>query len=285
MRSTIRGIFGRPYLDLEPHLDLAPLARIHDEVCLGLAQVPAFYTGGSHRSMGIVPPSRRAECHADYGEAVRSMSDAELTTLRSLADDGAWRADLRRLREMECGEERELSLSHRQMLWLKYRFGVYFPWKVYVELMPNRWWGEKSSGEGKSFTRSARAFFPETVAWIERLPLSAIGRATIMGLEANDHGTVHHDGDAERERPPDHFVTVCPRGDKRLFLWDEVAQRKVHVTARAYWFDDQDDHGVDADPFFRYSIRVDGVFREDFLARILSAARPKGADSNARSDR
>jgi len=84
---------------------------------------------------------------------------------------------------------------------------------------------------------------------------------------------VHHDGDPEKEQPPDHFVTFCPRGDKRLFLWDEQAQEKTPVTSRAYWFNDQDDHGVDADPFFRYSIRVDGVFAGDFLERLQGHGR------------
>jgi hypothetical protein len=264
---TIRGVLGRPFICLDPYLDLAELGAIHDEVCLGLAQIPVGYTGGSHRSMGIVPPSRRAECLVDYGEVVRAMSDAEFATLSSLGDG----EPLDSSRRDEIGEEREQPLSSRQMLWLKYRFGVYFPWKVFVELVPNRWWGDKSRGEGKSFTRQARAFFPTTLEWIRRLPFVEIGRATLLGLDAHDHGTVHHDGDAGDPSPPGHFVTVCPRGDKRLFLWDEDAGRKVAVTGRTYWFDDRDDHGVDADPQFRYSIRVDGVFRDDFLARLRAA--------------
>ena len=271
----VRGIFGRPFVDLAPHLDLARFAEIHDEVCLGLAQLPVDYTGGSHRSMGIVPASRRAECHVDYGEAIPAMSDGEFATLCGLGDASApgGRLDPSRRPELEIGEEREHPLSRRQMLWMKYQFGVYFPWKVYVELVPNRWWGEKSHGEGKTFTRQARAFLAKTVAWIERLPFTEIGRCTIMGLEANDHGTVHHDGDPNEERPPDHFVTFCPQGDKRVFLWDEEAAAKTPVTSRAYWFNDQDDHGVDADPFFRYSIRVDGVFRDDFLKALREGAR------------
>jgi hypothetical protein len=67
-------------------------------------------------------------------------------------------------------------------------------------------------------------------------------------------------------------VTVCPHGNKRVFLWEEATAKKIPVAGRAYWFNDQDDHGVDADPFFRYSIRVDGVFREDFLARLRDTA-------------
>src|SRR5580692_8881546 len=82
----VRGIAGRPFVNLEPWLDLSVLDEIHDEVCLGLAQIPVDYTGGSHRSMGIVPPSRQAECHVDYGEAIRAMSDADLRTLAALSD-------------------------------------------------------------------------------------------------------------------------------------------------------------------------------------------------------
>lgn len=261
----VRGIFGRPFVDLADYLDLAPLDAIHEEVCKGLAEAPVDYTGGSHRSMGIVPPSRQAECHVDYGEVIRSLSAADLATLSSLGDGGA---PLEPEQRADIGEERETSLSRRQMLWLKYRFGVYFPWKAYVELLPNRFWGEKSRGAGKAFTPKARAFFPKTVAWIEALPFTEIGRSTIMGLEAHDHGTVHHDGDPEAPAAPDHFVTVCPKGDKRVFLWEEETRTKTPIASRAYWFNDQDDHGVDADPFFRYSIRVDGVFDGDFLARL-----------------
>ena len=86
---------------------------------------------------------------------------------------------------------------------------------------------------------------------------------------------MHRDGDPDEGGEPAHFITLCPRGDKRLFLWDEAAREKVAVTGRAYWFNDGDYHGVDADPFFRYSIRVDGVFRQDFLAALRETAGPR----------
>ena len=159
------------------------------------------------------------------------------------------------------------------MLWLEFRHKVYFPWKAYVELIPNRYWDEKSSAEGKDFTRLAKTFFPRTIAFARSLPFLHIGRCNVMGLEANDHGTVHRDGDPDEQEAPDHFITVCPAGDKRLFLWDEEEQRKTPVEGRAYWFNDHDFHGVDAYPFFRYSIRVDGVFRPDFLEMLRRESR------------
>ncbi|WP_437971269.1 hypothetical protein WMF04_19100 [Sorangium sp. So ce260] len=269
----IQGIFARPYIDLEPYLDLAPLGELHEEICLGLTQVPIDYTGGSHRTMGIMPPSRLGEALADYGEVIRGLSDEEFATFQRLSDDPA--AIDRSARDtLEFGEEREIPLSRRQMLWLKFRHGVYFPWKVYVELIPNRYWTDKSRSEGKDFTRLARSFFPKTIAYVKRLPFSSIGRCNIMGLEANDHGTVHRDGDgapgegARIEREPDHFITLCPAGNKRLFLWDERARRKTTVAGRAYWFNDHDYHGVEAAPFFRYSVRIDGTFTPEFIEAL-----------------
>ena len=120
----LHGIFGRPYLDLGPHLDLATFPAIDEEICLGLAEVPADYTGGSHRSMEIMPPSRRAEALVDYGEVIANLSPEAYATLRSLANDPS--AFPARAGGATFGEEREHPLSRRQMLWLEYRHRVYF---------------------------------------------------------------------------------------------------------------------------------------------------------------
>ena len=264
----IRGVFGRAYVDLEPYVDLDALDALDDEIALGLAEVPVDYTGGSHRSMEIMPASRAAEALVDYGEVIAKMTDEAYATLRSLASDPGAFPDPSARGTATFGEERDHPLSRRQMLWLEYRFGVYFPWKVYLEMIPNRTWDEKSDPDGKDFTRLARTFFPKTIAFVKSLPFTHIGRCNLMGLASNDHGTVHRDGDPALKKSVDHFITFCPRGDKRLFLWDDEHQQKVDVRGRAYWFDDSDYHGVEADPFFRYSIRVDGVFRPELLARL-----------------
>lgn len=250
---------GVPFVSLERFVDTSALAAIHDEICLALTQLPVDYTGGSHRSMGIMPPSRVEEAHVDYGEVIRALSAEDFALFCSLGDTPI---DARR---DELGEERAHPLSRRQMLWLKFRHKVYFPWKVYVELVPNRSWEDKANPEGKDFTRIAKTLFPKTIAFVKRLPFQHIGRCNVMGLEANDHGTVHRDGDPADPSAPDEFITICPNGDKRLFLWDEGEKRKTPVLGRAYWFNDHDHHGVDADPFFRYSIRIDGAFRPGFL--------------------
>jgi len=263
----LRGIFGQPFINLEPHVDMTSFPLLHEEVCLALAQIPVGYTGGSHRSMRIMPEGREHEAYVDYGEVIRGMTSEQFDVFRRLADDpSAIGPDARNTSEF--GEERAISLSRRQMSWLEVRFGVYFPWKFYVELIPNRYWSDKSNAEGKTFTRIARTFFPKTIEFVQSLPFQQIGRCNIMGLQSFDHGTVHRDGEPDEQDEPDHFITFVPGGDKRLFLWDPVARREVFVDKRVYWFNDFDYHGVESAPHFRYSIRVDGIFKDDFLEKL-----------------
>lgn len=269
--TSLTGLWGQAFLPLDDVLadagiDLGDLGAIHDEVCLAYASLPVDYTGGSHRSMGIMPPSRVGEAVVDYLEVLRALPPAEWQTFVSLADDPD---DFDDVDPADVGEERSVPLSRRQMLWLKVRFGVYFPWKGYLELIPNQKWTDKATVEGKRFTRAARTFLPRTCALVERLPFVGVGRCNIMGLEAHDHGTVHRDGEPDEQEAPDEFITLYPVAGKRLFVWDEE-HRLSHVVSgsRAVWFNDFDYHGVEAAPFFRYSIRVDGVFTDAFRALI-----------------
>jgi hypothetical protein len=260
---VLRTIFGRPFVDLEPYVDCDELTALDDEICAGLTEITPTYTGGSHRWMGIKPPSLAQDEFVDYGEVIADMNREEFARFVALSDDPD-AFDLDRQSEYEFGEERDCPLSRRQMLYLEYRHGVYFPWKVFYELIPNDHWAERA--ERKSFTEEARAVFPRTVEFIERLPFAHIGRCNLLGLKSCDHGTVHRDG--EDESSIGHFITMCPRGHKQIFLWDEEEHTSLGITARAYWFDDRNYHGVAAAPGFRYSIRVDGAFHSDFLARL-----------------
>jgi hypothetical protein len=271
---SLAGIWGHPFLDLEGLIPLDGLEAVHEEICRGLARVEAGYTGGSHRSLGIMPPSRQAEAHGDYGEAIARLTPEQRRQLAALGEDadgdggGTGSTDGLDGTATDFGEDARHPLTLAQLRYLEYVAGVYFPWKVHHELLPNRWWHEKSSGAGKAFTDEALELFPLTVALVRALPFEELGWVKILGLKANDHGTIHRDGDPAHPTVAN-FITLCPAGNKRFFLWDEESQRKVYAPSRAYWFNDCDYHGVEADPFFRYSLRVDGRFTPDLINCLL----------------
>src|SRR5687768_13843913 len=103
---ALTGVRGRPFIDMERYVDTGTFAALDQEICLGLAQVAVSYTGGSHKTMNIVPPSLKDEPYIDYGHVLAKMNDDELARFVSLADNPK-DYDLARLREYQFGEERD----------------------------------------------------------------------------------------------------------------------------------------------------------------------------------
>ncbi|HSO37455.1 MAG TPA: hypothetical protein VLT33_33250, partial [Labilithrix sp.] len=146
-------------------------------------------------------------------------------------------------------------------------------------------WEDKHCGDGKGFGEEARAVFPETVAFIESLPFVEIGRVVIFGLLANDHAPAHRDSEPGKALALAQSISFEPgrhraSGEtrhKRFYLRAPDGSSEVLVDAPIYWFNDMDWHGVHADPFFRYSVRVDGVFEPRFLDQVRLSLRSRGA--------
>src|SRR5260221_2650462 len=109
LRKTYRmptsTIWGKPYIDLEPYLDTSRFHELDDEICFALTEVRVEYTGGSHRTLGIVPRSFAASPYIDYGDVIRGFKMEEFAVFASLSDTP--RAfDLERYRDYEFGEEK-----------------------------------------------------------------------------------------------------------------------------------------------------------------------------------
>jgi Rieske 2Fe-2S family protein len=271
-QGRLWGIFGQPYLDLGGVLDLSALDAIDAEISRGLAQVETHYTGGTLKWMGVVAPWAMDDAYLDAMHVIERLPDGELATLCSLADDPSV-FDHGQLQSYRFGDETEHPLNRAQERWLAYRHGVYFPWKVCYHLLENDTWEDKHSGAGKDFGEEAREVFPETVRFLEALPFTEIGRAVIFGLQPNDHAPLHRDSEPGLALSIAQSISLCPRADKRFYLQNDERDEPLVVGARAYWFNDMDYHGVLDDPFFRYSVRVDGTFVPGFVEKLQDAVR------------
>ncbi|MBI3440739.1 MAG: hypothetical protein HY052_02870 [Proteobacteria bacterium] len=264
------GVHGHaePFLNLEPYFDLTGFAAIHEEICYSLTQSEVSYTGGSHKSMGIVPPRFENDPFIDYGQVILRFTPEEFVQFMSLSDSEE-EIDYRDRHKFTLYEEGAAPISPRQFLYLKYRYGVYFPWKVFLEFVEgNTSWDDKCTNNGNFFPEIETAF-PLTVRFIRSLPFRSIGRCNLLGLEANDHATIHRDNYEKQDNPPiNDFITLCPAGNKELFLWHDEKAEKLYISGRLFTFNDMNYHGVDSAPYFRYSIRVDGIFTDEFRTRI-----------------
>jgi Rieske 2Fe-2S family protein len=274
MPSAFNGIWGLPFIDLAPLFDTSPLAEIDEEICLGLTRVATSYTGGSLKWMGVVAPPVERDPYADYMHVIAGFSRDEFAAFVSLSDEPG-EFDLDEYQQYAFGDETDHPLNKRQMLYLKYRYGVYFPWKVAYHLLDNVWWEDKNFGGGKSFRPEAREVFPRTLDFVARLPFREIGRAIIFGIEANDHAPLHRDTVPGSKGEVEHCITICPRRNKRFVLASPDLSARLQVETPLYWFNDMDWHGVEPDPYFRYSIRIDGVFHPAFVRDLQRYAARK----------
>lgn len=261
------GVFGRPFLDLSAYIDEGSLAAIDREISLALSQITCDYTGGTLKHMGVVAPWAADDGYRDAMDAVLSMSEADYADFVALADDDVECVPYAQ-RALGYGDETDRPFSRAQQRWLTVRFGVYFPWKHCYHLLANDRWEDKHSGEGKGFSDEARARFSQTIALVRALPFTEVGRVVLFGLDANDHAPLHRDSEPGSSETVAQCVMISPRGDKRFFLQNKREDAPLVITARAYWFNDMDYHGVLADPFFRYSLRVDGVFDPAFVREL-----------------
>lgn len=265
--SKLVGIWGRPYIDLRRDIDTSCFAELDDEIAYGLAQVDVSRTGGSLKQMGVVAPWVHDDPYVDYGHVLASLPQSELRRFVSLAEDPSI-FDPDRLRDYQFGDETENPLSLAQIRYLAYRHDVYFPWSACYHLLHDERWEDKHSGRGKDFTAEAKALFPKTVAFVKSLPFSEIGRVVIFGLEASHHAPLHRDSEPGRDLTIAQSISFSPRGNKRLYLVDPDGGSRTIVRSPIYWFNDMDYHGVLPDPFFRYSVRVDGVFNPAWIKRL-----------------
>ena len=287
--SRLAGVFGKPYADLSDLIDTSSFDELHREITRGLATVETSYTGGTLKWMGVCAPWVLREPHRDAMHAIQAMSPDEIAELVALGDDPAASASASargidaRDPDLTFGDETDRPFTNAQTRFLEQRHGVYFPWKVCYHLLENDRWEDKHSGAGKDFGEEARAVFPKTVAFVESLPMVELGRVVIFGLLPNDHAPAHRDSEPGKALAVAQSISFEPsRGatgsagrQKRFYVASPDGSTELPIDAPIYWFNDMDWHGVHADPWFRYSVRVDGVFEPGFLDRIRRASRQR----------
>src|SRR5208282_1684360 len=149
-RHGLHGIWGEPYIDLAPFIDTSSFGEMHEEIVYALSRLDVSYTGGSLKWMGVVAPWAVGDPYVDYGQVIDGFSRDEFVRFVSLASDPGL-FDVERQREYRFGDETDHPLSKEQVLFLKYKYGVYFPWKACYHLLENDRWEDKHDGAGKDF--------------------------------------------------------------------------------------------------------------------------------------
>jgi hypothetical protein len=112
--------------------------------------------------------------------------------------------------------------------------------------------------------------FGPLMDFLATLPFKATARMVILADPRGRRVTAHRDH--SRLDVCHEFLWLRTNLDKRFYLTDLDRRRKLYVESYSAWFDTVNQfHGVDPTGSLTFSIRIDGLFRDDFRAQIPQA--------------
>lgn len=109
--------------------------------------------------------------------------------------------------------------------------------------------------------------FAPLMAFIGTLPFKATGRILIIYDSGGNEVPAHRDHlDTETCHE---FIWLRTNFDKSLYMLDPGSGTRLAVDSYSAWFDSVNQyHGADASEGLSFSIRVDGIFSDDFRSKI-----------------
>jgi len=242
----MRGIGGHPYIDCRDHLDMATLNELNLEICQGIAvsDIKAGVYGP-----GVVNSDK-------YGNFMRMKNQMMSDTT-------------------EVGERWRRMTHNQQNVFAKLYFHLYNPsTTVYIRepikgIDPIVAYRKKAYAEPFEWTNNTKNF-PKLKAWLDGLigtVFEQYGRILFFIHEHDCKLLLHRDGIMQVPHKNE-FLWLNPTNIKKFYVYDENTEQRHDVNSTAVFFNDLDMHGGDSNQEMTWSLRIDGVFTEDFRRKL-----------------
>ena len=251
----IRGIDGKPFLNLDSYVDIEGFKKLHFKICKGLLDADYKKEGNMVQPGGF---------DNAYEFGFKPLFQA-LEEYHNLPDDNEIRVIGREIGEYENRD--------KFMLFLKLALGAYDPYQfVFLKTEEGGW---ESRFDEKQWTPDIK-YFPELRVWLENLVTSNVfehlGRIIFFKAEHDCIMPMHRDLIYPEENDYfDHrheFLHLRTKLDKPFYIWDRDTDTKILTDSHATFFNDQDWHAGGRTNKQTFSLRVDGVFTQEFRERI-----------------
>jgi hypothetical protein len=245
-----------PIVNMDPYIDTSRNEELHLEICRGMAlakeQKVATYPGSVHIS-------EREKGKRSFTEILWELDKNDPT--------GVHRKMIEQLASDH--EAKPYYVDHPAIYrYMYYAMGADIAW-YHTYYLRRQGFGQKTNAKGAYWTDEAVQHFPKIIEYIESLPFKEIGRVLIFSTFPNTGITAHRDYHITPHK--DHMINLyLGQGWRPSFVWDDIQNKKVYLEkgATAYCFNNRDYHGVDPEPGYKYTLRVDGTF-EDWLQKEL----------------
>jgi hypothetical protein len=241
----MRGIGDKPFVDCQEHLDIQTLKDINMEICLGIAK--------SDIKAGVYGPGvQESERYGNFMLMKNRLAREE-------GDQYGWN-----------------SMTHNQQnVFAKLYFHLYNPSTVvYLReplkgIDPIMAYRKKAYAESFDWTNNVNNF-PTLKGWLDNLigtVFKEYGRILFFLHEHDCQLPVHRDGIAQVPHKNE-FIWINPTGIKKFYIYNEDTQERHDVSSPAIFFNDLDMHGGDTNECMTWSLRIDGVFTDEFKQKL-----------------
>jgi len=242
-----------PIVNMDKYIDHSWDDELHIEACRGLAISNNYKMG---MTFGGLPPSEverfgGKDCWTQMLKEIEKHDPTGIhrQTLKEIIDDPTIEA--------------KLAPAYK---YCYYALGATIPWYFALYLKESAF--QDKTVDNDNWTTDA-ALFPKIKQYLSTLPFKSIGRVLFFTSYPNAGVLTHRDSIVTDHK--DHNINLYfSAGHRPSFVWNEITNEKIYLEpgARSYFFNNRDYHGVDSEPVFRYTLRVDGTFTDELCEEL-----------------
>jgi len=240
-------------ISMDQYIDHSMDSELHIECCQGLALANEFKMGMVY---GDIPPEeeKKYDNHGCWTNTLKNLSQIDPTGIHH-------KALLEVMNKAAKGQEIQALYKYAY-----FALGSAIPWFFALYLKHGDFTNKTHNNNNWS---NAATHFPKLIEYIKTLPFKEIGRIMFFTTYPNAGVTIHRDSIVAEHK--DHNINLFFDGGWRpSFIWDEKTKEKHYLPAgsKSYFFNNRDYHGVDPEPVFRYTLRIDGTFTDDLCENL-----------------
>ncbi len=246
--TKLIGVNGKAFVNMDPFLKTADFVALESEANVGFAKsrnfTHAYILGETCPwEKDRFPQPLEAEIFADIDHYDPSGKHRTL------------------MQGMKAQEKRR---------YVYFALKAHSPWYATLYLRHEHFRAKTESNLNNDWAPDA-AHFPLLVNYIESLQESlfeSIGRVLFFISYPGVATICHRDFFVEDHR--DHSINIYLKESRKAYVWDGLKNNKIYLDPgiRSYFFNNRDFHGVDAESYFNYTLRIDGQFKQTVLDQI-----------------
>tara|TARA_R110000868_G_scaffold102091_1_gene281078 strand:- start:21169 stop:21984 length:816 start_codon:yes stop_codon:yes gene_type:complete len=262
----IRGIGGKPYINLDPYIDVHGFKTLHPEIAKGFACARDYAKEGTWMEPGFDwKDSSYIMNWKPIYKAVEEYIALPLDHPIRVVGDPLYFTDLKDFRNRNIFTR-----------YLKTTMGANDPY-IYYFLWDQGDWNERNAERQKT---DESKYFPGVVKWVENLQhtgiIDRIGRVIFFHCDHNGRAFEHRDLDARNGIMDDkqysahnnEFIHIRYRTKRGFYIWDPETENKTYLNCNAAFWNDQDWHGGEESKEVEYGMRIDCKFTPEFRKTI-----------------